>query len=271
MSTTNTEVATTEQQPRRAPIALGGRQSDFDTAFRLAKNLAVSSLIPKDLRGKPSDVLVILMYGQELGLAPMQAMQGVYVVNGRPSLAGQTWLALARKAGHRITVLENDAQHATVKVTRGDTGESHTETYTIEQAKRAGLTKKDIWQNHPERMLMWRATGRACTFLCPEIALGFTDAEPGELEPERPTLATVVAERTDQQRADRDEVLAEQVREDNIALAQDEAAMLAELDQLNRHGAAPDLGEPVDADLVDEQDGALFEQPAASESQRDRL
>ncbi|ALG07631.1 hypothetical protein [Kibdelosporangium phytohabitans] len=270
MSTPSTELATTAQAPRKAPIALGGRQNDFDTAYRLAKNLAVSSLIPKDLRGKPSDVLVILMYGQELGLAPMQAMQGVYVVNGRPSLAGQTWLALARKAGHRITVLENDAQHATVKVTRGDTGEEHTETYTIDQAKRAGLTKKDIWQNHPERMLMWRATGRACTFLCPEIALGFTDAEPGELDPEGPTLATAVAERTDRQRSERDEALVEQVREDHQALAQDEAAMLAELDQMDRQHTGSNDGEPVDADLVDEPD-ALFGQPPAAEQQRERL
>ncbi|WP_018682216.1 hypothetical protein [Actinokineospora enzanensis] len=222
----------------RVAVPIAGRQTDLDAAFRLAKNLSTSALMPKDLRGKPSDVLVILLYGQELGLAPMQAIQGVYVVNGRPSLAGQTWLALARRAGHRVEVMENTSQKATVKVTRGDTGEFHTETYTIEQAKRASLTGKDTWRNHPERMLMWRAAGRACTFLCPEIALGFTDAEPEELAPTRPTLAHVAAERADQPAP----APAAEPEPQDAEIVDDQAtedAMLAELREMERDHIAP--------------------------------
>lgn len=187
------EVAT--QPPPKAPVALGGPQTDIDKMFRLASAMSQSGLLPEKLRGKPSDVLVTVLYGQELGLAPMQAVQGIYVVNGRPTLAGQTWLSLARKHGHRVKVDEQTGESCTVTMTRGDTGETHTETYTLAQAEAANLTSKDTWRNHPQRMLMWRAVGHACTFLCPEIALGFSPDAEDETAPAAPSLAEVAANR----------------------------------------------------------------------------
>lgn len=186
------EVAT---RPAKAPVNIGGPQTDIDKMFRLASAMSQSGLLPQSLRGKPSDVLVTVLYGQELGLAPMQAVQGIYVVNGRPTLAGQTWLSLARKHGHRVKVDEQTTEKCTITMTRGDTGETHTETYTLEQAKAANLTNKDTWKNHPQRMLMWRAVGHACTFLCPEIALGFSPDAEDEAAPAMPSLAEVAANR----------------------------------------------------------------------------
>lgn len=173
---------------------------DLDQTYRLAQALAGSSLLPQALRGKTNDVLVTMLYGQELGLAPMQAIQAIYVVNGRPTMAGQLWLAKARAAGHRVEVLEHTQDKCTVKVTRGDTGETHAETFTMADAKIAKLDQKDTYRQHPRRMLLWRAVSNACTFICPEIALGFgdeLDREPAAPEPARPTLADVAAHRDD--------------------------------------------------------------------------
>lgn len=184
---------------QRKQVALGGPQGDFDAAYRLAGNLSMSNLLPQALFGKPNDVLVTILYGQELGLAPMQAIQSIYVVNGRPTLSGQLWAALARKAGHKVRVTDETADSCTVEVERSDDlGHPTRVTYTLTQAKIAGLAGKDVWKSHPAAMLYARAVSTACRRACPEVALGFGDeSEVVNVEPERPTLAQVAAERED--------------------------------------------------------------------------
>lgn len=200
VATNNNELAITESQARGKPVALGGRQDDFDAVYRLAKNLCMSGLLPRELQGKPSDVLVIVLYGQELGLAPMQAMQVIDVVKGRPALRANLWVALARKAGHKVRVIENTAESTTITVIRSDDPEGPvTATYTIEDAKTAGLTSNDNYRKNPKAMLYARAASTAIRQACPEVALGFADEYEASREPapERPTLAQVAAERAD--------------------------------------------------------------------------
>ncbi len=193
--TPGSEVA---QAPRpRAEVALGGRQSSFDPMYRLAQNLAMSDLLPKDLKGKAANVLIVMMYGQELGLSPVQSLQGIYVVNGRPSMSGQLWFSLIRKAGHRITVSDHTDKSCTVTITRGDSGEEHAETFTWADAERAKLTGKDVWRQWPKRMLLWRAGSSCATIICPEVAMGFDlqGAEYAADVPATPSLAEVAANR----------------------------------------------------------------------------
>lgn len=160
------------QQPR-TPVSLSRPLTDIDQAWRMAQALAGSSLLPDALRNRASDVLSMILYGQDLGLSPMQAIQGIYVVKGKPQMSAQTWIALTRRAGHRIAVTEHTTETCTVEITRGDTGESHAETFTIADARTAKLTSNDTWTKYPKRMLLARAVTNACRFICPEIALGF--------------------------------------------------------------------------------------------------
>lgn len=236
---TNNEIAVTEQQARGVPVAITGRQNDFDAAYRLAKNLAMSNLIPQTVRGKPADVLVTILYGQELGIAPMQALQAIYVVNGRPTISAQLWVALTRKAGHKVRVIEEAPESCTVEVERADDpGHPTRVTYTLDQAKQAGLAGKDVWKGHRAAMLYARAVSTACRRACPEIALGFGDeTERFEAQPERPTLATVAAERADQpmQPAPAGDSDSEPVPDDAP-----DADMLADLAEIEREHTAPD-------------------------------
>lgn len=143
-----------------------------DDIKELARTMGVSALLPNSLRGKPADVFVTILYGHELGLTPMAAIQGIYVVNGRPQISAQTWLALLRRAGHKASVKHHDAQRCVVWMQRGDTGEEHTSEYTWDEAEQAGLTKKDVWKAHPKAMLLARAVAIGGRFLAPEVALG---------------------------------------------------------------------------------------------------
>lgn len=177
------------EQADRRPVNLGVPLNGLDEAFRLAKNLAIATIIPDDLRGKPSDVLAIVLYGQELGMAPMQSLQGIYVVKGKPQLASQTWIALARRAGHKVRIVDSTNESCTVTITRADDPDNpHTETFTIHDAAAAGLcelqpggkvrarTKSGQptpWESYTKSMLRNRAISNAGKFACPEVAMGF--------------------------------------------------------------------------------------------------
>lgn len=214
--------------PPRPEVALVGPMTGLDEAYRMAQALAQSALLPQALRNKPSDVLVTILYGQEIGLSPMQAIQAIYVVNGRATMSGQLWLAKVRQAGHTVK-LEATDKSATCTITRCDDGTSHSETFTIEDAKRAKLADKEVWKAYPQRMLGWRAVSNCATVACPEVALFFEVTELVEDETQRakPTLAQVAAERT-------------QSPETVDAEVVDDAALRAEVIALQEQHAAPE-------------------------------
>jgi hypothetical protein len=59
-------------------------------AMTFGKMVAGSDFAPKDFRGKPESCVLAMQHGAELGLSPMQAIQSIAVVNGRPSVYGDT-------------------------------------------------------------------------------------------------------------------------------------------------------------------------------------
>lgn len=161
--------------PNIAGIQLQPR--NLGEAMELAKYLSVSSIIPHALRGKAADILVIIMYGTELGLSVNQALRGINVINGAPSLSAELRVAKTRERGHAIGVVCGvdigggrrcaewahhpihgvptdqdpgrhpfDADHTrercTVKAVRKDTGETAIITWTIEDAIAAQLIKR---------------------------------------------------------------------------------------------------------------------------------
>lgn len=132
----------------------------LDEACRLAKIMANSNLVPTEFRGKDADILVAVQMGLEVGLPPMQAMQSICVINGKPSLWGDGMLAVVMN--HRDYEWHNEkrdpsGQWAECTIKRRNS-EPHTVRFTMEQAGRAGLTKKQgPWLQYPERMLQMRA------------------------------------------------------------------------------------------------------------------
>ena len=64
--------------------------TNMTEAMEFSKFLASSTHIPKDFQGNPNNILVAIQWGYEIGLAPMQALQNIAVINGRPSLWGDS-------------------------------------------------------------------------------------------------------------------------------------------------------------------------------------
>ncbi len=185
--------------PKRA-VDISAPLSDLDATFRFSQALAMSGLIPEALRGKPNDVLVTILYGQEMGLRPMQAMQVIDVVKGKPFMRATLWAAKVRQAGHKLHVPEDTAQAVTVRITRFDDPEPYIERFTIEEAKQAGYTSNALYSKDPRTMLWSRAVTRCSKKACPEVALGFGDEYEAEImrsDTPPPNLAQVAAQRED--------------------------------------------------------------------------
>lgn len=192
----------------RVKVGIGAPMTDLDEAYRLSKNLAIASVMPDALRGKPSDVLAIVLYGNDLGLTPMQAIQGIYVVKGKPQLSSTLWTALARRQGHKVRWGHCDEKSATVTIIRSDDPDHpHTETFTIEDAIQAGLVrmvggkvtarsaKGDAlpWESYTKQMLRNRAISNAGKLQCPEVALGFAIEGDYDFIPDDQPVSTPVA------------------------------------------------------------------------------
>jgi hypothetical protein len=70
------------------------RPQTFEQLGQFAAMAARSSMVPQAYRGKPEDIMLAVQMGSEVGLAPMQALQNIAVINGRPSIYGDAALAL---------------------------------------------------------------------------------------------------------------------------------------------------------------------------------
>lgn len=167
----STEIATQKQHFSLAP-------KDLDEAMRFADMLAGSSIVPKDYIGKPGNCLVAIQWGMELGLQPMQAMQSIAVINGRPSLWGDAMLALV-KAHPAFEWIKEECDGAVATCTIKRRGEPEVvQSFSLEEAKRAGLTgKQGPWTQYPKRMLQMRARGFALRDAFPDALRGVVSAE----------------------------------------------------------------------------------------------
>ena len=127
-------------------------------AMEFAKIIAQSDMVPKDYVNKPGNVLVAVQTGAELGLKPMQSLQGISVINGRPSIWGDAMRALV--ISHpEFEDLHEEKQDTYCTVTLKRRGRSPVvTTFTMDDAKKAGLAgKSGPWQTAPKRMLQMRA------------------------------------------------------------------------------------------------------------------
>jgi len=133
-------------------------------AIRLAELMAQSELVPKQFQGKPGDILICVQFGQEVGLRPMQALQGIAIINGRPTIWGDAALGIVLNSGlmenyKEMTLEEIEAAgKAVFWAKRKGVAEPIIREFSLEHARKAKLlSKSGPWQEYPYRMLQMRA------------------------------------------------------------------------------------------------------------------
>lgn len=132
----------------------------FNELIQVSKILAQSDIVPKDLRGKEANVLLVLMFGNEIGISAAQALQNVMVVNGRPSLWGDAVMGLVLASSvYEDSKDEFNEQTMTATFRSKRKGKDWVvRTFSQADAVKAKLwSKEGPWQEYPKRMLFHRA------------------------------------------------------------------------------------------------------------------
>ena len=150
----------------------------LDEALRLAEIMAKADIVPKDYIGKPGNILVAIQWGAEIGLAPLQAMSHIAVINGRPALWGDALLAIVRGSG-LLASFEEEIGADSATCTAQRRGEAPiSRTFSREDAKQAGLLgKAGPWSQYPRRMMQMRARAWVLRDLFPDVIRGLHVAE----------------------------------------------------------------------------------------------
>lgn len=164
--------------------------------MQLAQIMSKSNIIPKISKEKPysaEDIVSLFLIGERLGVDPIAALSGIWIVEGRPSVSARLCRALILKHGHKWRVKEWDAQHIIVEVQRKGDDEAQTFEYTMKEAAHAGLATRQTWRMHPRPMLMAAVTRRIVDAVFPDLFLGMTAYEPEEFD-DRPASVQNIGE-----------------------------------------------------------------------------
>lgn len=150
----------------------------LEEAFKFAEILSKSDLVPRDYKGKPDNIFVAIQMGSEIGLAPIQSLQNIAVINGRPSVWGDAAIALVLSHPDCEDIQESvENSIATCRVKRRG-HEWHTSTFSMDDARKANLWgKAGPWTNYPQVMLKQRARGFALRDKFSDALKGLITAE----------------------------------------------------------------------------------------------
>lgn len=157
-------------------------------AGTLGSALSKTSFVPKDFRGKPEECAAAILFGDEIGLSPMQSLQSIYVISGKPALYARAMLAIVLAAGHEVVTIHKTDKAVTVKGRRRGSDTWIEEQWTTERARRAGYTSNKRYELDPQSMLLARAMADVCRQIAPDALAGLSySVEELELAEPAPT------------------------------------------------------------------------------------
>ena len=159
-------------------------------AMQFAAMVATSDFAPQDFKGKPESCVLAIQHGSEVGLSPMQSLQSIAVINGRPTIWGDAALALVQSSPaceYIKEYIEGDGDQAVAvcEVKRRGYPAATVSTFSMFDAKRADLAgKSGPWTQYPTRMLALRARGFALRNAFADALRGLVTAEEAQDYPQ---------------------------------------------------------------------------------------
>ena len=143
----------------------------------IAQRIGGTDFVPQSLRGNAAAITAALLYGQEVGLGRMQSLAKIAVINGRPTLAAEAQRALILAAGHEIWTEESTITRCTIAGRRRGSDQISRVTWTMDDARRAGLAGKQPWRQYPRQMLLARASAELARAIFPDAIGGLSATE----------------------------------------------------------------------------------------------
>lgn len=173
--------------------ALLSNPSLFETYTKLAKLIVTSQLSygkvgsNEDPAKKERDIFLIMLKGLEIGMLPMQALDSIDVIAGKPAIKPQGMLAQIKSKGLLESMkIEDDGSTCTVTMKRKGETEPYVEAFgmadadkmmTKEWGKDVPLSQKSNWKAQPKTMRKWRAIAACCRTAFPDVIQGMYTPE----------------------------------------------------------------------------------------------
>lgn len=147
---------------------------EIDTLTELKKTHELCQLLmktPHYAKMGPEGIFAIVETAKSLKIDPRLALGGgLYFVRGKVEMNARLMNSLIRSRKHSITRdKKSDDTICILHGKRADNGDTWTESFSLEDAKRAGLTNSPVWKNFTRDMLFARALSRLARQLFPDI------------------------------------------------------------------------------------------------------
>ncbi len=132
----------------------------------------------------PEQAMALMLVSQAEGRHPASAAMDYHIFQGKPTLKAEVMLSRFLSVGGKVKWLSLSESEAEAEFSH-PTGGTVKIKWSIEMAKKAGLTGKDIWKNYPRAMLRSRTVSEGVRTVCPSVTGGFyTPEEIENLDPE---------------------------------------------------------------------------------------
>jgi RecT family len=169
---------------------------DLDGMYRAAECFLQSGFSPRGFT-TPQQLIICWARAAELGIRPLQACEGMNVINGRLGIGGDLALAKVRSVGllketpKRVYSGEGDDFTCTVTLHRKGEEEPRDFSFSIREAKQAGIYNNN-WPKYPQRMVYYRALGFGLRDMFSDVLKGmYTSEELEDFQDEEPLKADV--------------------------------------------------------------------------------
>ena len=168
-------------------LAVRASDVNVDDLYRVGKMLALSGYF--DAKGNSdmaiAQVCTKVLAGREMGYGPFASVQGIHIIQGKPSISANLMAAAVKGSGrydYRVRNMGDDAVSIEFfEVANGKRESLGVSSYTLKEAGAAGLTSNPTWKKFPRNMLFARALSNGVRWYCPDVFSGNAVYVPEEL------------------------------------------------------------------------------------------
>ena len=160
--------------------------TSIDIAWKFATLLSEFAIIPDTFRNNPASCLIALDMANRMHRNPMEVMQAMYIVHGKPGFSSSFLISLINSCGlferlrfEYVGESCNESRGCRAWTIEKRTGEKLVgPLITLKMArdeKWASNNKK--WENMPDVMLSYRAASFFSRAYCPDLTGGFHSSD----------------------------------------------------------------------------------------------
>jgi hypothetical protein len=153
-------------ESKKAVIPVGARGvelHDVDAMFRFAKCYLQSRLAPPAFKNE-QQLVIAWAKAAELGLTPLQAIDGMTIINNRVGIMGDLALAMCEASGllqQKTVEYVGEGDELVCKLELKRKGrKAQIYSFSVKEAREAGIYERSVvWKSYPKRMCYYRALG----------------------------------------------------------------------------------------------------------------